>query len=322
MNAAPYGPHEPWTDLDSLSLPALFAELSRDGLVRRLLELARDEDLGPGLVRGDVTTLATEPATDRVTARLVCRSGGVMAGLQAVPLLIEVFGGTCSFEERAHDGAHVARGAVLGVLSGPARDALALERTLLNLVGRLSGVATLTAAYVRALADGAPGTRARVYDTRKTTPGLRMLEKYAVRCGGGESHRVGLYDAVLIKDNHLAGLGAQELATWVADAARRARTLRPLRFVEVETDTLDQARAILSIEPGLVDVLLLDNMGPPALAQAVRLRDEHAPTLLLEASGGVSLQTIGAIGATGVDRISVGALTHQATSIDLGLDVP
>jgi nicotinate-nucleotide pyrophosphorylase (carboxylating) len=195
-----------------------------------------------------------------------------------------------------------------------------VERPLLNLLGRLSGIATLTREYVAQIA----GTKARVYDTRKTTPGWRRLEKYAVRCGGGMNHRTGLFDAVLVKDNHLA-LAAGENVT-PADAVRRARDFLEQTnaqrdggelLIEVEVDSLDQLANVLPAGP---DIVLLDNMSPATLREAVRRRDALAPAVELEASGGVTLQTIRGIAETGVERISVGALTHSAPALDLGLD--
>jgi nicotinate-nucleotide pyrophosphorylase (carboxylating) len=201
---------------------------------------------------------------------------------------------------------------------------LTLERTMLNLVGRLSGVATQTARYVHAMrsANG-EAPRAKLYDTRKTTPGLRVLEKYAVRCGDGHSHRMGLFDAVLIKDNHVAGLSPAELPAYVRQASERARELAggTLQFVMCEVDELEQLDALLTLPRGVLDIVLLDNMGVERLREAARRRDQMAPWLELEASGGVTIETIGAIATTGVDRISVGALTHSAVQLDVAMDM-
>ncbi len=195
------------------------------------------------------------------------------------------------------------------------RDLLAIERVALNLLCHLSGVATLTAQYVAKC----KGTKAGIYDTRKTLPGLRGLQKYAVACGGGRTHRIGLYDAVLIKDNHLAGTPISKLAEMLTKSAGQARRLTPgLQFVEVEVDTLDQLCEVLKAP---VDIVLLDNMRPSLLQQAVTMRDATAPKIELEASGGVNLDTVAEISRTGVDRISVGALTHSAPSLDIGLDI-
>jgi nicotinate-nucleotide pyrophosphorylase (carboxylating) len=255
-------------------------------------------------------------AATPISARLVAREAGVSAGLAALGEVLRAFGGASRAEALGRDGAPFRAGETLATLRGPAGEVLAAERTLLNLLSRLCGVATLTARYVA----GAANPRVRVLDTRKTTPGLRRLEKYAVRCGGGFCHRMGLYDGALIKDNHLADVGGA-LTERLADAARRARAMGDLRFVEVEVDSLGQLDAALSVEAGLIDIVLLDNMPVARLREAARRRDTARPGILLEASGGVTLETIRAIAASGVDRVSVGALTHQARSVDLGLDV-
>ena len=206
-------------------------------------------------------------------------------------------------------------GDVVGTLSGSLRGILAVERVLLNLLTHLSGIATLTAAYVAQVA----GTSADIYDTRKTIPGLRDLAKYAVACGGGCNHRMGLHDAVLVKDNHIAHIAPAELPGALARMVVAARAAKPRpTFVEIEVDTLDQLRAVLPTGP---DIVLLDNMAPDQLRDAVALRNAAAPGVLLEASGGVTLETVGAIARTGVDRIAVGALTHSAPALDLGLDI-
>lgn len=309
-------------DLNALSLEELYHRLASDGSVRRLLELARDEDLGPvGGVSGDITTSAWGGSGRLARSRLMSRSTGVVSGLATTPLLLELFAPACRVTFHAADGESIVRGEALAEITGPMDEMLALERTLLNVVGRLSGVATQTHRFVEAMAREAPGARARVCDTRKTTPGMRSLEKYAVRCGGGWLHRLGLYDAVLLKDNHLAGVGLSELAERVREASARARAGRVIRFVEVEVDSLAQLEALLRLPAGVVDSILLDNMNPPTLREAVRMRDGAGSEVLLEASGGVSLETIGAIARAGVDRISVGALTHSAPALDVGLDM-
>jgi nicotinate-nucleotide pyrophosphorylase (carboxylating) len=322
------------TDLNALPLPDLYLALAATGLVRRLLELARDEDLGsaespwhgrarPDALRawgGDITSDACIDPSRTGRAEMSARTPGVIAGLACIPELIEVFAPGCRFTPLVQDGASVGANSALGVLEGPLDEVLGLERTLLNLVSRLSGVATRTSEFRRAMGEG----RANLYDTRKTTPGLRVLEKYAVRCGGGLCHRIGLFDAVLIKDNHLAGVATGELASYVKAAAERARSLpghMPPSFIEVEVDTLEQLAAILTLPPGTVDIVLLDNMGPAQLRDAAGMRDRGNPRLQLEASGGVNLATIGDIARTGVDRISVGGLTHAAVSLDIGLDI-
>lgn len=307
-------------DLNAASLAGLYSLLAGPGQIRRLLELARDEDLGS---TGDLTSVAMAIQGD-ATARLVLRQPGVVCGLRAITELAATFGFEGEVATAADDGDRLDARARLATFRGPAATLLALERTMLNLVGRLSGVATRTAAFVAELAAGAPGSTARLFDTRKTTPGLRALEKYAVRCGGGYCHRLGLYDAVLIKDNHLAGLSGDTLGQRIAEAADRARRNaaggRTLRFVEVEVDRLDQLHEVLDLPDGLIDIVLLDNMDLTQLREAVRLRDDRSPGLLLEASGGVRLDTVAPIARTGVDRISVGSLTHGATALDVALD--
>jgi nicotinate-nucleotide pyrophosphorylase (carboxylating) len=315
-------------DLNALALDALYAELTRDRGPERLVDLAYEEDLGPGGVPGDVTSAVCIDARAAGRALVVARGAGVLAGVRCLPTVLSRFAPDVALRATASDGQRVARGDRVAELSGPMRQILAAERTLLNLLGRLSGVATRTAAFVAKV----QGTGAQLLDTRKTTPGLRNLEKYAVRCGGGYCHRVGLYDAVLIKDNHLAGVGTPDLARVVAQAAARARELAAaagpgggLRFVELEVDSLEQFDAVLRAGlcgPGKgVDVVLLDNMPPERLREAVVMRTNYRSSVLLEASGGVTMETVRAIAETGVDRISVGGLTHHAVSLDVALDV-
>ena len=278
---------------------------------RSLVDLALAEDLGD---RGDVTGLATIPVDAVGSARFVARSPGIVAGLPVAATVAAMLWADLRWERVALDGDRVARGDVLARVRGSMRHLLAAERTALNFLQRLSGIATLTARFVAEVA----GTRAIILDTRKTTPGWRALEKYAVRCGGGTNHRLGLHDAILIKDNHLALLqdgGADPIG--VALRAARAADLPGLKFIEVEVDDLDQFDRALECRP---DIILIDNLGPDALAEAVRRRDQRAPGVLLEASGGITLATIGALARSGVDRISVGALTHSAPALDIGLD--
>ena len=304
---------------NEVSLPDLARALMRSEGVDRLIGLARDEDLG--VPPRDFTGELMFKPTDRRSVRLVSRGEGVLAGLACVPRIIEVFTGEHEepvwFEAHARDGSAIRPGDVLATFEGGARALVRLERTMLNLVSRLSGVATRTAAFVRAV----EGTGVAICDTRKTTPGLRLFEKYSVRCGGGLCHRIGLHDAVLIKDNHIAGLTVFELASTLSKVATEAKSRGGLlRFIQVEVDTLEQFEHIVGLPNGLIDMVLLDNMNPEMLRQAVARRDAEAPSLLLEASGGVSLDTVRSIAETGVDRISVGGLTHQAVSLDLGLD--
>jgi nicotinate-nucleotide pyrophosphorylase (carboxylating) len=301
-------------DLSDLSLAEVFASLTAGSAVQRLLDAAFEEDLG---LAGDITSRSIVPPDRRGTGEVVARQAGVIAGLAVLPLIGERFELPGAFEFLARDGDTVVPGRAVARLDMPLREMLGIERTMLNLLGRLSGIATLTRRYVEAIA----GTRAVICDTRKTTPGLRHLEKYAVRCGGGTLHRMGLHDAALYKDNHLAHLEPDRLAEALAAAVRTVRERFEPSFVEVEVDELDQLQRVLGMERGLVDMVLLDNMATATLRQAVAMRDERAPGVLLEASGGVSLETIRAVAESGVDRISVGALTHSAPALDLGLDV-
>ena len=265
---------------------------------------ALDEDLGRA---GDITSIATIPENAKAHAVMVARQAGVIAGL---PLAIATFrklSADILIQAYLRDGAAVAAGVHLLTISGPARAVLAGERTALNFVGRLSGIATLTADYVR----HAAGTRMRICCTRKTTPGLRALEKYAVRCGGGFNHRFGLDDALLIKDNHIAVAGG------IRAVLERARAhAGHLVKIEIEVDTLDQLREVL--DTGIADAVLLDNMDIPTLTEAVGLAHGR---VVLEASGGVTLSSIAKIAATGVDYASCGALTHSAPNFDVALDI-
>ncbi len=319
----------PIDPLNTLPLPAMYERLAATGFVRRLLELARDEDLGmapTGLSRGlapsgpagDITSNCCIPPERTAVARLVARSGGVICGLETLPLLLELFAPTCRHTVQSKDGDHVDANSTVATVSGPLDEILGLERTMLNLVGRLSGIATRTALFAARIP---PGSRAHLYDTRKTTPGLRVLEKYAVRCGGGHCHRMGLFDAVLIKDNHLAGISDADLPRYVAQAAAAARSSSTPSFIEVEVDTLSQYEALLALPPGTIDIVLLDNMTCSQLSQAAASRNSRQPGLELEASGGITLDSLPQIARTGVDRISVGGLTHSAVSLDVALDI-
>ena len=289
---------------------------------RRLVRLALEEDLADGQ---DWTTVATTPAERRGAADVVAREAGVAAGMPALVAAVDESGFDLTIALHVEDGAVVEAGARLATLSGSVRDLLTLERTLLNLLGRLMGVATRAARFVELTA----GTQARLYDTRKTTPGWRRLEKYAVRCGGAHNHRQGLHDAVLIKDNHLAQ--ASEAAGAAIDPATAVRQVRSFLggpegaragapaepIIEIEVDSLGQLASVLPATP---DIVLLDNMTPDELRTAVALRDEQAPNVELEASGGIRAETLREIAATGVDRISVGGLTHAAVALDVALD--
>lgn len=287
---------------------------------RQIIRLAVREDLDRGV---DLTTVALVPRETRGEAVLVIRQAGTVAGLAVGPLLIEEMRLDATWEPRLADGDSVSGRTVAAVWRGAARDLLTAERILLNLVGRLSGIATLTRRYVDAIA----GTGAGLYDTRKTTPGWRRLEKYAVHCGGGRNHRTGLFDAVLIKDNHLAQ--AAKLASnplTPAGAVLRAREFleqyHPAgdsggAIIEVEVDTLEQFHEVLPTRP---DIILLDNMPPDDLRTAVAARNTAGSPTELEASGGITLANIRDVALTGVNRISVGALTHSAISLDVALD--
>jgi nicotinate-nucleotide pyrophosphorylase (carboxylating) len=271
-------------------------------LIEPTVRHALEEDLGRA---GDITTELTIPADKRITARLAARKDGTIAGLIAAQCAFRLVDPEVQFEVEIPDGSRASKGAVLATLKGSARAILTGERVALNFTGRLSGVATAT----RALVDAVEGTNARIVCTRKTTPGLRVLEKYAVRCGGGFNHRFGLDDAVLIKDNHLVAAGG------IKPAVERVRSgLGHMTKIELEVDTLAQLEDALSIG---VDTILLDNMGTDDLKRAVELAKGRA---VLEASGNVTLATVRAIAGTGVDYISSGAITHSAANLDVGLD--
>ena len=276
---------------------------------RALIRLALAEDLGES---GDRTSLATIPAGKMATAAFVARRSGVVAGLPVARSVCAAVDAELRFEADAEDGSAVGSGTVLARVSGPLRSILAAERTALNFLQRLSGIATLTRQYVDAVA----GLPVRILDTRKTTPGWRLLEKYAVRAGGGTNHRIGLYDAILIKDNHIAGTDGPSPVRRAVERARAYPGNAGL-IVEVEVDSLAQLEEVLPAKP---EIVLLDNMTDDRLRECVRLRDRLAPDTRLEASGGVTLATLRGIAETGVDRISVGALTHSAPAFDIGLD--
>lgn len=276
---------------------------------RRLATLALDEDLDEA---GDLTSEVLIPAERIGAAVLVARQPGVLAGLQAAELVFALVDPTLMFESVRPDGSRLQPGDRLAVISGRARSILHGERTALNFLQRLSGIATQTRRYVDAVA----GLPCQILDTRKTTPGWRLLEKYAVRQGGGHNHRMGMYDGILIKDNHLAALTGQPDP--IGEAVRLARQQHGSSIpVEIEVDTLAQLEFALLAKP---DIILLDNMPPADLRQAVRRRNETATGVLLESSGGVTLDTLRALAETGVDRISIGALTHSASALDIGLD--
>lgn len=300
-------------DLNSLPLPRLFETLIADGSFDRVLLAAIEEDFRPP---GDITTDSIVPASQHVSAAIVARRAGVIAGVEAIRRIMSRELGA-EVEVNASDGQPADAGQIIVAVRCELRPLLGFERLMLNLLGRLSGVATLARQFVEAVA----GTNAAICDTRKTTPGLRNLEKYAVRCGGGLLHRTGLFDAALYKDNHLAGIGLADIADRLTDAIRSVRHNHDVRFVEVEVDTLEQLAKIMRMQAGLVDIVLLDNMTNDQLREAVSMRDSLAPQVSLECSGGVTLERVRSIAQTGVDRISVGAITHSASWLDVGLDI-
>jgi nicotinate-nucleotide pyrophosphorylase (carboxylating) len=270
--------------------------------ILRLIKNALAEDIGSG----DITTRCTIPADHRSEGTILAKSDAVVAGLPLVPFVLEAAGGDVSLTLSASDGMRVTAGEIIARLSGNTRTLLAAERVILNLMQRLSGIATLTGRYV----DAVLGLPVKILDTRKTTPGLRALEKYAVRVGGGHNHRFGLFDAVLIKDNHITASGG------VAEAIRRAKSCAPhMLKIEVEVGTLDQLRVALDCG---ADVIMLDNMSAETMREAVKIAAGRVP---LEASGNVTLSTVRAIAETGVDYISAGSLTHSASAADISLKI-
>jgi len=291
-----------------------------DHLARHVAGLAVGwlaEDLGHEC---DWTSVSLVEAAARSELAVVSRRAGVIAGLPAAAIVAATTDRGLAFEPRVADGTTVAAGDTVATLAGPTRSVLAAERTVLNLLGRLSGIATAT----RRLVDAVAGTPCRIYDTRKTVPGWRLLEKYATRAGGGWNHRLGLYDAILIKDNHLAALAAAGIEP--AAAVRRARaflrqTFPPSRaeamVVEIELDSPAQLEPVLAAGP---DIVLLDNMRPADLAGCVAVRDRVAPQVVLEASGGIRPETVTAIARAGVDRVSTGWPAHDAPWLDVALD--
>jgi nicotinate-nucleotide pyrophosphorylase (carboxylating) len=283
-----------------------------------LIALALDEDLGSprgGSSWDDITTAALIPVSATGAVNLVARSPGVIAGLFLPERIFRELGGRVHTSLFRQDGDVLQAGDLIAEFRGPVRDLLAGERTVLNSLSHLSGVATLTRRFV----DRVTGASARIHDTRKTLPGWRRLEKYAVLAGGGKNHRLGLHDMVLIKDNHLAAWTKAGRGD-IADAIRAARAAVPAGIrVEVEVDTLDQMRSAIAGRP---DIILLDNFSVDDLRTAVGVRDRTAPEIQLEASGGVTLATVREIAETGVDRISTGAVTHSAAALDLAFDWP
>lgn len=285
---------------------------------RHLIKLAQQEDLqAPDGC--DLTTTSLVPPDRPGKAAIVAREEIIAAGLPVVTEVAKFYSDKLQVDISEDDGDPIVAGQALAMITGPAADLLTAERVMLNFLGRLCGIATQTRHYVDAVA----GTGAHIYDTRKTTPGWRELEKYAVNCGGGRNHRTGLYDAILIKDNHLAFGDTGEAGSGYtpASAVRRAREFLASRnanaIVEIEVDTLEQLQVVLPEKP---DIVLLDNMPPKVLREAVAMRKRLAPNVQLEASGGITMENIRAIGLSGVERISIGALTHASRWVDVGLD--
>lgn len=285
--------------------------------LKTLVELARDEDIaGTGLVAamrparaGDPTTETTAPRGKIAAAKFVARKPCTLSGLPLVPVILEIYGGNVSAKMNVADGESVPAGTVVGTISGDAAQMLTAERVMLNFLQRMSGIATQTARYVAALGN----TKTRLLDTRKTTPGHRVLDKYAVGCGGAWNHRIGLFDRLMLKDNHLAADEAVA-GTRLAQLVRHSREARPDLLCEVEVDSVEQIPPVL--EAG-ADIILLDNFSVENLKKAVALIGDEAWT---EISGGVSLESLPVLGTVGADFVSCGALTHNVPWIDIGLD--
>jgi nicotinate-nucleotide pyrophosphorylase (carboxylating) len=281
--------------------------------VRPLIQMAIEEDLG----RGDMTSELLFESDAVASTTIISREEIIVCGMNIAREILTCYDEKLKLKVRINDGEPAHVGSRLGTIEGPLRAMLSAERVMLNFLQRLSGIATTTCKYVRAI----QGTKARIYDTRKTMPGWRVLEKYAVRCGGGYNHRIGLYDGILIKDNHLAQLGRnfqQKLKRIIA----KAKELKGVKFIAVEVDHVDhQLNHVLKI-PG-IDIVLLDNMGQWQLKHAVEMRDEmcgKGKRPLLEASGNITLSNVSAVAQCGIDRIAVGAITHSAQAVDIGLD--
>ena len=309
-------------ELDTASGPGFQQVGWNDHLARHIADLAAGwlaEDLGHEC---DWTSVGLVPAAAQSELAVVARRTGVIAGLPAAAVVAATADPRLVFRPRCADGEPVAAGDTVATLAGPTRSVLAAERVILNLLGRLSGIATATQRLVAAVAD----TPCRVYDTRKTVPGWRLLDKYATRAGGGWNHRLGLYDAILIKDNHLGALAAAGIEP--AEAVRNARRFLAKTFpstraeamvVEIEIDSIRQLEPVLAAGP---DIVLLDNMPPDELAGCVALRNRLAPRVVLEASGGIRPETVAAVARAGVDRVSTGWPTHDAPWLDVALDWP
>ncbi|UCC97659.1 MAG: carboxylating nicotinate-nucleotide diphosphorylase [Phycisphaerales bacterium] len=280
---------------------------------RPLIQMAIEEDLG----RGDITSALLFEGDAVARATIISREEIVVCGMGVAREILKCYDGTLKLQARIDDGESAHVGSKLGTIEGPLRPMLSAERVMLNFLQRLSGIATTTRKYVNAI----QGTKAKIYDTRKTMPGWRILEKYAVRCGGGYNHRIGLHDGVLIKDNHLAQLG-RDFQPRLRKIVGEARKIKKAKFVAVEVDHVDdQLNYVLEI-PG-IDIVLLDNMGQWQLKHAVEMRDKMCgknKKPMLEASGNITLSNVSAIAQCGIDRIAVGAITHSAKAVDIGLD--
>ncbi len=279
--------------------------------IEALIDMAINEDLG----QGDVTSELFDKNNAVTCAKLVTREPIIVCGMVIAETILKKYDENLNIDINIKDGEKADKNDVIATITGPVTSLLSSERVLLNFVQRLSGVATLTNKYVTMIEK----TSAKIYDTRKTTPGWRALEKYAVTAGGGHNHRLGLYDAVLIKDNHLAELGAN-LAEKLPSVIDKAKTYSQIKFVEVEVDSLDQLKQIIDIDG--IDIILLDNMTESELQKAIAIRQASTAINkpLFEASGNVTLSNIKAVAGCGVERIAIGAITHSATCVDIGLD--
>lgn len=299
---------EPLLD-EAASAGALTFNSSETAACHQLVHLALTEDLGQSWEHGDLTSAALIPHDHQSSAGIRFREQGVLAGLPAVEMVLNTIDSRLNVLYLYAEGECVPKGYLVARVEGPTFSLLRSERIALNFLQHLSGIATVTRRYVDAVA----GLPVQILDTRKTLPGWRLLEKYAVRQGGGHNHRLGLYDGILVKDNHLAARRDLSLSEVVAEARRR----QPSLPVEIEVDNLDQLNQAL---PGKPDIVLLDNMSPGLLKQAVEIRNNLAPHVRLEASGGITLANVRTVAQTGVDRISLGALTHSTPALDIGLD--
>jgi len=298
--------------------PSYCVIVMNESVDRQYLQELWNRALAEDGVEYDVTCQIAVDEHTAGTAHLRARQPGVWAGRVVLDLIADLYADRMTVDAQLDDGKHLEAGTLIATLTGPLPLLLGIERTLLNFLERLCGVATLTRRFVDAVA----GTRAHIYDTRKTIPGWRMLDKYAVRRGGGCNHRLGLHDAVLVKDNHLAGVPIDKLAAKVSDMVKRIASLdRKPDFVEFEVDTLDQLDQVIKVAG--IDVVLLDNFSPDQMRAAVHRRDAAglADRVKLEASGNITLDNVRQVAATGVERIAIGAITHSAAALDIGMDI-